>query len=325
MAADGNILVTQWAYVYKLDYQTGEGIFKLDLIDGDGDYNTGISNGVASETGGIFCGPVVPGNPVLEYAADGTLLGNALDATVGYSRSMEVSPDGNTIYWAGYTNHCIFTFTRPDEFSAFALSDSMALGFDTESCGWHPVTGDLWLSSGSQNDLPNRHPAATTNYQKAAWYAWDVATMTITDSLIYGLPTPDTDFRPRGIGFSPDGNTAYVGVFGAYGEPAMKKFEKGETGVWEETAIIDGFTLAQNYPNPFNPTTQIDYSVGRPGKVKVAVYDIRGRQVAVLVDDFKSVGNYLVDFDASGLASGTYVYRLEAGDRIITKKMTLTK
>jgi len=85
------------------------------------------------------------------------------------------------------------------------------------------------------------------------------------------------------------------------------------------------FALAQNYPNPFNPTTQINYSLAERADVRLVVYDILGRQVATLVNDLQSAGLHTVNFDMSSFASGTYIYRLEAGDFVSVRKMMLIK
>jgi hypothetical protein len=83
--------------------------------------------------------------------------------------------------------------------------------------------------------------------------------------------------------------------------------------------------LAQNFPNPFNPSTTISYTVPVDGPVTLAVYDFMGRQVSELVNENKPAGAYSVAFDASNLASGTYVYRLSMGDKVLTRTMTLSK
>ena len=83
--------------------------------------------------------------------------------------------------------------------------------------------------------------------------------------------------------------------------------------------------LAQNYPNPFNPTTQIHYAVSQQGLVKLTVYNLLGHAVASLVDKHQSAGIYSVQFDASGLASGVYLYKLETGSHVLTRKMVLTQ
>jgi hypothetical protein len=85
------------------------------------------------------------------------------------------------------------------------------------------------------------------------------------------------------------------------------------------------FSLAQNYPNPFNPTTTISYSIPKGNNVVLTVYDITGKEVAKLVNEFKQAGNYNVNFNASNLASGMYLYRIEAGDFVEVKKMVLVK
>ena len=87
----------------------------------------------------------------------------------------------------------------------------------------------------------------------------------------------------------------------------------------------DRLELAQNYPNPFNPSTRISYSVPEQTDVRLAVYDMLGRQIAVLVDEAKSPGRYDVSWDASTLSSGVYIYRIEAGGQTLTRSMTLVK
>ncbi len=85
------------------------------------------------------------------------------------------------------------------------------------------------------------------------------------------------------------------------------------------------FELSQNYPNPFNPTTQIQYTMPESGHVKLEVYNMMGQRVATLVNESVNAGSHTVSFDASDLASGIYLYRLQAGNTAMTKKMTLIK
>lgn len=85
------------------------------------------------------------------------------------------------------------------------------------------------------------------------------------------------------------------------------------------------FALHQNYPNPFNPTTYINYDIPKISNVTITVFDIRGREVAVLVNEVKQAGSYNISFNASSLASGVYFYKISAGDFNKTMKMILIK
>ena len=85
------------------------------------------------------------------------------------------------------------------------------------------------------------------------------------------------------------------------------------------------FSLSQNYPNPFNPTTGIRYQVSGVSGVRLTVYDLLGREVVVLVNEKQAPGSYEVKFDGARLASGVYVYRLEAGAFVAAKKMIILK
>ena len=85
------------------------------------------------------------------------------------------------------------------------------------------------------------------------------------------------------------------------------------------------FVLMQNYPNPFNPMTNFEIQMPKSGFVKLAVFDITGKEVAVLINQELNAGVYSVDFDASNLSSGTYFYRMGADNFSEIKKMVLVK
>ncbi len=89
--------------------------------------------------------------------------------------------------------------------------------------------------------------------------------------------------------------------------------------------LVSDYSLAQNYPNPFNPSTTISYSIPVQGKVRLIVYDALGREVRKLVDEEKDAGNYKIEFNADGLASGIYFYRMWTPAVTITKKLILLK
>jgi len=85
------------------------------------------------------------------------------------------------------------------------------------------------------------------------------------------------------------------------------------------------FSLSQNYPDPFNPTTKISYTLRSDGKVRLAVYDILGSEVGVLVDGVQTAGSHQVEFSGSTLGSGIYFYKLESSGQTLIKKMILLK
>ncbi len=89
--------------------------------------------------------------------------------------------------------------------------------------------------------------------------------------------------------------------------------------------IPSKFSLSQNYPNPFNPSTTIRYNLPRSGSVKLAVFDVMGREVETLVNERQAAGSYEATFDGSGFASGVYFYRLTAEGYRETRKMFLVK
>jgi tetratricopeptide (TPR) repeat protein len=98
----------------------------------------------------------------------------------------------------------------------------------------------------------------------------------------------------------------------------------GDKELKETEVKLEGYTLS-NYPNPFNPTTTIQYSIPKDEFVKLTVYDITGRVVKELVSGHKTAGKYSVEFNASNYASGTYYYKIEAGEYKNIQKMMLVK
>ncbi|MBL8008183.1 MAG: T9SS type A sorting domain-containing protein [Ignavibacteria bacterium] len=89
--------------------------------------------------------------------------------------------------------------------------------------------------------------------------------------------------------------------------------------------IPEKYDLSQNYPNPFNPSTKISFDIPVDGKVSMKIFDMSGKEVATLVNDFRTAGYYTVDFNASALSSGIYFYKISAGNFTATKKMMLVK
>ncbi len=94
----------------------------------------------------------------------------------------------------------------------------------------------------------------------------------------------------------------------------------------DELAVLpESYTLKQNYPNPFNPVTQIRYELPESAQVRLEVYSITGQRVMSLVNERQSAGAHQVTFDATGLASGIYIYRIQAGSYVSSRQMTLIR
>ncbi len=103
-------------------------------------------------------------------------------------------------------------------------------------------------------------------------------------------------------------------------------------GKYEYSDVIEAtvslpknFELNQNYPNPFNPATTIMFQLPQDSRVTLKVYNMLGQEIATLINQDMTAGYQSVSFDASRLSSGTYIYRLEAGNFVKIKKMMLLK
>ena len=179
---------------------------------------------------------------------------------------------------------------------------------DNISSNWtvidNPLTNDnpTALLTVTQNWNPGGSGDVYNNHEVGVWY----------DGSKWAIFNQDEEAMPEGASFN-------VLVYGACECPGgIVSNENGE-------ATPDKFQLSQNYPNPFNPSTTISYEVAAFSEVKLTVFNMIGQEVRTLVDGRQAAGLYEVTFDASGLPSGTYVYRLSAGDHTESKVMALMK
>ena len=165
--ADGNIIISQFNRLYKVDYKTGKGLAMVDPT-------AGCSLGEASTDadGNIYVGCVVGTDaPIYKYDSNLENEETVITTTASFSRDVQVSADGQTIWWAGYTNGYVLRYQKPDEFSGFGTPDTVLKGIRAESFDVHPVTKYLWVGAGSLNDVPG------TPYTPQTWYAFDYATL----------------------------------------------------------------------------------------------------------------------------------------------------
>jgi type IX secretion system substrate protein len=108
-----------------------------------------------------------------------------------------------------------------------------------------------------------------------------------------------------------------------YGRGVFKSSVLTSAGNLSEVA--GEYELGQNYPNPFNPVTNIEFNIPKQGNVKITVFDVNGRAVRTLIDDYRQAGKHKIQFDASRLSSGIYIYKIEAGEFTDSKKLILIK
>ena len=136
-----------------------------------------------------------------------------------------------------------------------------------------------------------------------------------------GYSLVPTEVDPQGNQNHPDKWRASAEINGSPGkdDPATVSTED------ESSTLPDAFHLDQNYPNPFNPTTDISFRLSANSEVSLKVYDMLGREVAVLVDGRLNAGAHSVTFNASGLSSGVYFYQINVGGKLLTRKMLLLK
>lgn len=325
-ATDGNIVYGVGSVLWKINYKTGAGMAKVNPSA------TSVTAPAFTSANEMFTAHVLPGNDIKLWDATFGTLGSAVSAVVGFSRTLEVSKDGNDIYWCGYTNQRIYQYHSDyGTLGPYALVDSFAIGCQVESTGWNIKDGYLYASSGNI-DTVDYTPAIGPPWQPTVWYAFDVATKTVKDSIVwnwaaypYNVSPVSNAPRPRAIDFSVTGDTAYVGCFN-HGKAAIQMFTRGLTGVEPVNSLIPtGYVLSQNYPNPFNPSTEIQFSIPKAGLSTLKVYDVLGKEVATLVNEYLNPGTFKTTLDGSRLSSGTYVYRLTSGGSSITKKMLLMK
>ena len=107
---------------------------------------------------------------------------------------------------------------------------------------------------------------------------------------------------------------------------ALIKYVSATIGIQNlSSEVPDGYSLSQNYPKPFNPATKLKFGISKSGFVSLKIYNLQGKEVAVLVNENLTPGSYEFDWDASGFTSGVFFYKIQSGDYYETKKMLLLK
>lgn len=212
------------------------------------------------------------------------------------------------------------------------------------------------LSSGERIRLGQRDGIGFSGFlnRPGTDLLWAVAGSPLTNDTLYSINVRTGVISPIGTtGFNVRMNALYWGADGALTALAADALLRIDTttgaGTFETYLDVEGlrsiavlprstatgseipkrspesFAIDQNYPNPFNPSTTIKYELPRAAHVTICVFDALGREVSVLVNERIEAGSHEVQFDADGLASGIYLYRLRAGEFASTKKMLVLK
>lgn len=327
--ANGNIVGTRGnGSHYRINYKTGAGMHKVipqataPVMPAFTSLNEMFTANVLTATG-----------PIRIFDENFSYLGNVCDTSYGYSRTLGVSPDGNDVFWTSYTQPGVIIYHSDNgSLGPYVETDTVMWGMTVESITWHPATGYLWVSTGNAF-APSGYDSVYTGIKWSDWsfYAFKTPitrTSTPVDSFTWNGANATIDPRPRGIAFSPTGDTVYVAQFNASAVEGVQRFIGSPINsvVPEKGLIATGYELSQNYPNPFNPSTQIKFSLVASSSISLKVYDVLGKEVAVLAEGTHAPGVYTVSFDAAGLSSGMYFYTLKTSNGFTeTKKMLLMK
>jgi hypothetical protein len=253
-----------------------------------------------------------------------TLQWNSGDENPGFNRNSDLHIGRYTgTAWVGTS--AILGGTDP--YTATASGFNTFSEFGVGSDGALPVELSSFIASVSGNKVQLRWQTATEidNYG----FEIEKAINTETDSplsweKIAFIAGHGNSNSPKDYSFTdnnlPTGTYSY----------RLKQIDNDGSYEYSNSVEVDieipkEFALMQNYPNPFNPVTNINYTIPVDSKVMLVIYSISGEKVAELVNESQTAGNYSIPFNASHLASGTYVYRLIANDFVQTKKMLLIK
>jgi M6 family metalloprotease-like protein len=308
---------------FVVEYRTRSGTFEGSL-PGEGLLVYRINSNVTGNEGG-------PPNEVYVYRPGGTTTTNGIPDSAGFSAN------SGRVELSDFTGSS--SFLTDGSFGGLNLINVGPLG---DSISF--TLGPRLAATPHFVDYGNVHVGSTsdtvtvllTNPDSVALSVTSIAHRSASYPLL-GMPllpmsvapsgslTFRAVFQPTGAGFVND----TIDVIGADQNHPLSRIiltAIGLVGISERAeGIPERNSLAQNYPNPFNPSTVIRYQLPGVSNVRLAVCDLLGREVAVLVNERKAPGSYEVRFDGAGLSSGVYFYRLQAGDFVQTRKLLLLR
>ena len=245
-------------------------------------------------------------------------------------------PDGNefSIHWADASQYDYLRFDfRPDRDFSYLVEKGYYLSFWFKGNAASSVLDVRFVDAipDSSVDKPWRMKYNIRSSMYPSDNTWKKIQIPLSSFYEHGAYFNGTWYNPEGkFDWTEINYFEFIAEHGdfnnvEYSLADIKLVDPAVVSVGDDEAVSYKFRLMQNYPNPFNPSTSIQYQIPETENVSIKVYDMLGREVAVLVNQTQSAGQYKVDFDASKLASGVYLYRLSAGDFTANKKMILLK
>jgi hypothetical protein len=276
----------------------------------------------------VYGGPYTPTNLNVYYYRPGTdSWGTITNSFPNVRRTFASAICGNKIVVScGYSGAAYLNTTYVGTIGSDASQITWAAGPNAYTSLSRPAGASydkyFFLVGGDTNATAGKNPRISVfNSQTNTWIGDMLNNPNPVSNIMAGVTARcfnDTVrvFQPGGYPASAVGSNIFI-VTGC--GPTIT----GSTPI--SATVPKQYNLSQNYPNPFNPVTKISYDIPKSGFVTIKIYDVIGKEIATLVNETKSAGKYIVDFDGSSFASGTYFYRLETNGFAATKKMMLIK
>ncbi|NIR52181.1 family 10 glycosylhydrolase [candidate division KSB1 bacterium] len=168
-----------------------------------------------------------------------------------------------------------------------------------------------------------------SNWITIDWIGWRIVEWKLSDPNSVGIwigdGVPEGQLRFDSFQLTHESGDATSGKVYFDNLRLVKKSSTPVTVASDETQVPDRFQLFQNYPNPFNPTTAISFDIPETGLVTLKVYDMLGREVVTVLKERKAPGSYKINFDASGLATGVYIYQMTINGKAFSRRMLYVK
>ena len=219
----------------------------------------------------------------------------------------------------------IVDYTRSPATTNSAAINSLFNSTQITDEGGNPNYPFYWSGTTHNNMVTGDHAAYVAFGEALGWMQDMMGNYQLLD--VHGAGAQRSDPKSGNPSDYPYGHGPQGDVIRIYNYVRLVRDAGTATSIGEnnETNVPGEFVLNQNYPNPFNPSTKISYEIPKSSFVSLKVYDIIGREVGTLVNKNQGAGSYVVDFDASKLSSGIYIYQLNASDFSKTMKMIYMK